>query len=272
MTRWVEITRLREAFLWALPAYVLAIGTEIALSIKRRDGRYGTRDTFANLGVAIGTTLAAATWGPVVFALNSLAFELTPLRVPVTWWSTLVVFVLSDLCYYASHRAGHRVGLLWAAHSTHHTSRKLNLTVGLRNPWTSGFHDWIFWWPLPLCGFDPVQLVEVQTISLIYQFFQHTEAVGDLGPLGLIFNTPSHHRVHHGTNPEYLDRNYGGVLIVWDRLFGTFAPERARPIYGALRPVDSANPFVVALSGWWRLAVDVVRAPRSALRTILGPP
>ena len=262
---------MREAFVWALPVYALVIAIELASTL-RHPGRYERRDTFANLGVSLGNTLAGLAWGPFVFALYWLGHLATPLRIPTETWTLVVLFVLSDFCYYASHRCGHRVSFFWATHQVHHTSRHLNFTVGLRNPWTSGLHDWVFWMPLPLLGFDPVALVKVQTIGLIFQFFLHTELVGSLGPIGWVFNTPSHHRVHHGTNPQYLDKNFGGVLIIWDRMFGTFEPERAKPIYGSIKPLDSSNPFVIATRGWRDLFISVARNRSGCWARLLGPP
>jgi sterol desaturase/sphingolipid hydroxylase (fatty acid hydroxylase superfamily) len=161
---------------------------------------------------------------------------------------------------------------LWASHENHHTSNSFNWSVALRQTWTP-FLAAPFWLPLPLLGFEPLMVLSVQTASLLYQAFQHTELVGRLGPLGLILNAPGHHRVHHGVEPECWDKNFGGVLIIWDRLFGSF--QVARPAaYGVAGERRSANPVAIAFQSWRMLIIDILRSrsPRHALGYLLRPP
>jgi sterol desaturase/sphingolipid hydroxylase (fatty acid hydroxylase superfamily) len=237
----------------AIPVLIVALAIEGAVSgLIRRDRHYDRDDTLTNLALAVGNTLVGKAWGPLAFAAYTLAARARLFDVPMrAAWAWALLFVGDDLCYYWSHRAAHRLPLLWASHQVHHSSRRFNLSVGARNSWTGGMLDWVFWMPLALLGFPPVAIVAMQGLSLSWQFLAHTAYGGRLGPLGLVLNTPSHHRVHHGRNPQYLDRNFGGTLIVWDRLFGTFREEREPVDFGAVvAPARPYNPFFIAFSGW----------------------
>ncbi len=152
------------------------------------------------------------------------------------------MFVLDDLAYYWMHRSSHVVALLWAGHVVHHSSEEFNLTVALRQSSLHGLFTWVFYLPIAMLGVPVTMWLVCHAVNLIYQFWIHTRAIDRLGPLEWVFNTPSHHRVHHGVNPEYQDRNFAGTFIIWDRLFGTFEPERAEPVYGITKPLASWNP------------------------------
>jgi sterol desaturase/sphingolipid hydroxylase (fatty acid hydroxylase superfamily) len=237
----------------AIPVLALALLAEWAASgVVLRDGRYDFKDTLTSLGLAIGNAVAGKAWGPLAFLCYTLGYRARLFTVPGhAVWAWALLFVADDFCYYWSHRAAHRIPLLWASHVVHHGSTRFNLGVAARNSWTGGLFDWLFWMPLALCGFSPVMLVTMQGFSLIWQFLIHSAYGGRLGPLGAALNTPSHHRVHHGRNPAYVDHNFGGTLIVWDRLFGTFAEEREPVDYGTREPLASPhNPFVIASAGW----------------------
>ncbi len=189
--------------------------------------------------------------------------------------SWAAVFTLVDLCYYFSHRYAHEVNLLWAGHVVHHSSEEYNLPVALRQSALHGLMSWVFYMPLALIGVPWRMFVASTALNLVYQFWIHTRAVGTLGRLTeLVMNTPSHHRVHHGVNPEYQDRNYAGVFIVWDRLFGTFEPEVAEPVYGITKPLRSWNPLWANVHVFVQIARDAWRAPRWAdkWRIVFGPP
>jgi sterol desaturase/sphingolipid hydroxylase (fatty acid hydroxylase superfamily) len=181
-----------------------------------------------------------------------------------------------DFSFYWHHRLSHSVRLLWAAHENHHSARTLNLAVALRQSWGEIFYKFLFWAWMPLVGFHPLMIFMMMSISLIYQYFQHTDLVGKLGPLEWIFNTPSHHRVHHATNIKYLDKNHAGIFIIWDRLFGTFQEEdeREKPTYGVRKDFHSYNPFVIASHEYIDLWRDVRRAKSvgEALGYLFGPP
>jgi hypothetical protein len=190
---------------------------------------------------------------------------------PFAW---LALVVALDLAYYAFHRASHRVGFLWAVHAVHHQSEEYNLSVALRQPWLQSIVAPIFYLPLAVLGFPPLLYLAGVTIDTLYQFWIHTRVFGRLGPVEWIMNTPSHHRVHHGIDPEYVDKNYGGIFIVWDRLFGTFQPEEREPVYGTVKPVFTWGPLAANLAGWTDLARMslATRSWRDRVRVWLAPP
>jgi sterol desaturase/sphingolipid hydroxylase (fatty acid hydroxylase superfamily) len=259
----------------AIPVFSGAMVLESLVSVARRDGRYGWKDTFANVAVGWGNVLVNLGWVLLTYALFSAIYRYAPHHLPThAIWAWSLLFVLEDLCYYGFHRVSHRSRLLWAAHVVHHSSNRYNLSTAVRQTWTHGLLGWVFWTPLAALGFHPFAIMTMQAFSLIYQFFLHTPYVGDLGPLGWVLNTPAHHRVHHGVNEEYLDKNYGGVLIVWDRLFGTFEPERAPVRYGITKPLVSYNPFVIALAEYGAIARDLVgaRGVMDRVGFLLGEP
>ncbi len=235
---------------------------------------YAGRDTAASLAMGIGNVLFSLVTKLGVFAILGWLYERRLFDLPNAWWVWGLLFFAEDFCYYWFHRTHHGVRLLWAAHVNHHSSTHYNLSTALRQSWTTPLTAPLFWLPLPLLGFHPVWVVTQQALSLLYQFWLHTEAVGSLGPLERVLNTPSHHRVHHGSNAEYLDKNHGGILIIWDKLFGTFVPERAAVTYGLTKNVESFHPVRVAFHEWRDLARDVRRArgPLEALRYAFGPP
>ncbi|MEY4583205.1 MAG: hypothetical protein RL701_7908, partial [Pseudomonadota bacterium] len=228
----------------AVPLFLLLILVEMYVDHRRGTQRYRLAATWSDL--ATGTVaqvcdlLLKAAFLPVYVWVyeHARVFELAPL--PWLHWAAALLGV--DLLYYFWHRAGHEVRALWSVHSVHHQSEDMNLAVALRQPALQAPSVVLFFLPLAVLGVSPVVLMLAYSCNLIYQFFVHTEAVRSLGVLEWVFNSPSHHRVHHGCNPQYLDKNYGGVLIVWDRLLGTFAPEREAPRYGVTTPLASYNP------------------------------
>jgi sterol desaturase/sphingolipid hydroxylase (fatty acid hydroxylase superfamily) len=193
---------------------------------------------------------------------------------PSRWGTWVFAIVAVDLLFYAEHRAAHRVRILWAAHQAHHNSRRFNLSTAVRQKWNPWW-ELLVWVPLPLLGLPPALLFTAFSINLIFQFFVHTERIDRMwAPIEFVFNTPSHHRVHHGSDPEYLDRNYGGVLILWDRLFGSFTEEARRPTYGLTVDVDSHNPFRLQYYYYGLIWRDVRSATRwrDRLGFVFGPP
>jgi sterol desaturase/sphingolipid hydroxylase (fatty acid hydroxylase superfamily) len=171
-----------------------------------------------------------------------------------------VLFILSDLHYYWFHRLAHGCRFVWASHIIHHSSQKFNLTVAIRLPFTNGIYRFLFWTPLCLIGFPPVMVMLMDTLVVYYTFFIHTETIGKLGWLEKFLNTPSHHRVHHSNNPEYIDKNFGGVFIFWDKLFGTFAEETNRPRYGITKPFPTHNPVTIICDEWVCMYRDLQKA------------
>ncbi len=262
---------------YVVPFFLVTMLIEWRLGAHRPSGAgYTAKDTAASLAMGLGNRGITFFTKGAVFAGYLFVWEhYRLLELPMSaWWAWALLFVAEDLCYYWFHRASHEVRLLWAAHVNHHSSTHYNLSTALRQSWTTPFTGPLFWLPLPLLGFHPIMVVVAQTVSLVYQYWIHTETLRTLGPLEWIFNTPSHHRVHHGRNPEYLDRNHGGILIVWDRLFGTFEPERAPVDYGLTTNVASYNPIVIAFHEWGAMLADVARARtwRGRLGYLLAKP
>ncbi len=252
---------LDNLILYFIPVFVLSIGAELLYARARQQALYETRDTFANLAMGIGNIVIAVPMKLFWIWLYTQVYQHRLFDLPMSaWWSWVLLFFGDELCYYWFHRAHHRVRLLWCTHSNHHSSERFNFAVALRQPWTESFSAYWFWLPLPLIGFHPLAVIAMQSISLIYQFFVHTEAVRSLGPLEVVINTPSHHRVHHGSNPRYIDKNYGGMLIIWDSLFGTFEPEVERVRYGLVHNLDTFNPVRIAFHEFAAMTRDVRRA------------
>jgi sterol desaturase/sphingolipid hydroxylase (fatty acid hydroxylase superfamily) len=188
---------------------------------------------------------------------------------PTTWWMWVLLFLGVDFSYYWFHRLSHEINFLWAAHVVHHQSEDYNLSVALRQSWFQQFFSWLFYIPLAWLGFHPFHLLTVAAFNTLYQFWIHTELIGRLGPLEWLFNTPSHHRVHHGSNPEYIDRNHGGTLIIWDRLFGTFEPEKTPVVYGITAPLRSFNPFTANIQ-YWQYLIQLSRDARNLKDKLLA--
>ncbi len=267
---------------WAIPGFILTVILEALWArFARRDERtrerlrgYALKDTFASLGMGLGNVSIAAVVKLGTVAIWLALYEHRLFTITPSWWSFALLFVAEDFCYYWFHRAHHEVRFFWAAHVNHHSSTHYNLSTALRQSWTTPFTGILFWLPLPLLGFSPWMILTQQAISLLYQYWLHTEAIRTMGPFEAVFNTPSHHRVHHGRNAEYLDRNHGGILIVWDRLFGTFEPERSTVDYGLVKNLESYNPVVIAFHEWTAIARDVSRATslREAFLYVFGAP
>jgi sterol desaturase/sphingolipid hydroxylase (fatty acid hydroxylase superfamily) len=196
--------------------------------------------------------------------------------VPFAWWAWILLLFIEDLVYYWFHRISHENRFFWASHVVHHSSQKYNLSTALRQTWSGGFLAFVFWLPLPLLGFHPVMILAQMSISLIYQYWIHTELIKKMPHwFELIFNTPSHHRVHHATNPQYLDRNHAGIFIFWDKWFGSFEPEVEKPTYGLVKNISSFNPLYVAFHEWIAMFKDVFTSKISfvnRLKYLIKPP
>ena len=272
-----------DVILWAIPAFILLIIFEFGVfhwrGKRAQEAGYAVKDSLASLSMGIGNRIAgligggALMYASLVFVHQFRLIE----TMPVTIWTVLICFIADDLAYYWFHRIAHERRWFWASHVVHHSSRHYNLTTALRQTWTGKFtFSFIFSLPLALIGFPPEMLLFVGSLNLIYQFWIHTELIDRLGPLEWIFNTPSHHRVHHATNPEYLDANYAGTLIIWDRLFGTFVPERREepPQYGIIKNLDTHNPILIAFHEWIAIGKDLLRARsfREVGGFLFGPP
>lgn len=263
--------------LYSIPAFIALVILEVLWARRHPEFKgYEPRDTAASLSLGLLNVGINAVTKLAMLALFTWLYEHRVVDVVAALgaWSWVVLFFAEDLCYYWFHRLHHEVRFLWAAHVNHHSSQHYNLSTALRQPLLTPFTGPWFWAPLPLLGFPPWMILTAQAISLIYQFWLHTEAIDRLGPLEWILNTPSHHRVHHGKNVEYLDKNHGGVLILWDRLFGTFAPERERVVYGLTKDIETFNPLRIGFHEVAAIARDVARAPtlRAKLGYLFAPP
>ncbi|MGA5648157.1 sterol desaturase family protein [Streptomyces seoulensis] len=266
------------AVVYAIPAFVLLVVVE-ALSYRflpDDDERgYELRDTVTSMSMGAGSQVIGLPWKAVTVVVFAAAFTVAPWHLaPSSPWTWLLLFFADDLAYYVFHRAHHRVRVLWASHVVHHSSLRFNLSTALRQSWTP-MTTLPFWLPLALLGVPPWMILLQQSVSLVYQFFLHTERVDRLWrPVEWVFNTPSHHRAHHGSNYVYLDRNYGGILIVWDRLFGSFEAEGERVVYGLTKNIETHNPLRVAFHEYaatWR-DVRAARTWRDRAGYLLGPP
>ena len=255
-----------EVLYYAIPFFVLLLVVEF-LSFRHLQEDHGLvgydlRDSRTSLTMGLGNVIINVGWKVVVVAVYAALYELTPLRLDAgDWWVWVLLFFADDLSYYWFHRVSHESRVFWASHVVHHSSEHYNLSTALRQTWVPMTY-FPFWLWLPLLGFAPWMVLLAQAWSLIYQFWIHTERIVKL-PRWVegVLNTPSHHRVHHGANEQYLDKNYAGILIVWDRLFGTYEPEGERVRYGLTTNIKTYNPVQVAFHEYVALWRDV-RAAR----------
>jgi sterol desaturase/sphingolipid hydroxylase (fatty acid hydroxylase superfamily) len=261
----------------AIPAFILLVLLEIGVARAKGLSAYELRDTAASLAMGLGNLVIGLAAGTLAYvALNWVhAFRL--FDIGYAWWSFALILFAEDLTYYGFHRLSHRSRVWWAAHVNHHSSQHYNLSTALRQTWTGGLFEWVLWLPLALVGFPPALIVFEKGVSLVYQFWIHTETVGRLPAwFEAVMNTPSHHRVHHATNPRYLDRNYAGIFIIWDRLFGSFAAEESSDPcrYGLVKNIGTFNPLRIALHEWVSILRDLTAAPgwRSYPMLLLGLP
>lgn len=237
------------------PLFFVCILLEWYLGDRRQklpvSARYHAKEVLCNFSLAAmhqGTDILA---GLLIAKLYLAVFGWKLFDIQMGPFTFVLLMVAQDFCYYWFHRASHRIRWMWAAHVVHHSSENMNFSTAFRQSLMYPFAGmWVFWLPLVILGFDPNWVVFVVLLNLGLQFFVHTQAVRKLGPLEWLFNTPSHHRVHHGRNPQYIDKNYAGILIIWDKLFGTFVPEDETVIYGITKPVNSFNPLKVTFSEW----------------------
>ncbi len=254
-----------EVLYYAIPFFILLLLVE-ALSFRyARDDHdellgYEPRDTRTSLTLGVGNVIINVGWKFVVLAAFAAVYELSPLRLdPGDWWVWVLLFFADDFSYYWFHRVSHESRFFWASHVVHHSSQRYNLSTALRQTWVPMTY-FPFWLWMPAVGFEPWMVLLAQAWSLIYQFWIHTERIRRLPrPLEAIFNTPSHHRVHHGANEIYLDRNYGGILIIWDRLFGTYRREGERVHYGLTKNINTFNPVKAAFHEYIAMWHDLKR-------------
>ncbi|HVV77900.1 MAG TPA: sterol desaturase family protein [Mycobacteriales bacterium] len=268
------MTTAQLVLLAAAPMFLLSIVVERYLIRGARRATYEVRDTWANIAAGAGSQMLGAPWALVEVAVLVALHRLAPVHLDRGWVAWAVAMVGVDIAYYAYHRLHHESRFLWAIHVAHHSSRRYNLSVALRQPWVV-VSTLPFLAPLALLGIAPELILTSFAINLLYQFLIHTELIRRMwSPIEFVFNTPSHHRVHHGSNQEYLDKNYGGILIIWDRMFGSFEPEVAPVTYGLTKNIETHNPFRIETHEWVAIYRDVRRAGsvRDALGYVLRHP
>jgi sterol desaturase/sphingolipid hydroxylase (fatty acid hydroxylase superfamily) len=261
-----------DYILLAIPVFFLLIGIELVLARVLERDSYRLNDSVGDLACGVLQQLGGVFLKTALFAgYAALYAGYRQLEIPMdAAWAWACCFVGHDFLYYWFHRFSHEVNAGWAAHVVHHQSEEYNLAVALRQGAFQPAVSWVFYLPLAVLGFPPAMFLAVSAFDTLYQFWIHTRLIGRLGPLEWVFNTPSHHRVHHARNPRYIDRNHGGTLIVWDRLFGTFAQERDEPVYGITKPLASFNPLWANLHYWaemWEVARRA-RRPLDRLRVL----
>lgn len=263
---------------FAIPVFMLLILAEVWWSRRALPANYEFRDTAASLVMGLGNFALGIAYGGIVYAATTWVYQYRIVSLPNAWWVFVVILLAEDCIYYWFHRLSHEHRLWWAAHVNHHSSQHLNLATALRQSWTGNLaFVWVLWLPLAFLGFPPGLIAFQKGISLVYQFWIHTESIRRLPRwVEFIFNTPSHHRVHHASNARYLDRNYAGILVIWDRMFGTFvAEEDEEPCrYGITANLGTFNPLRIAFHEWAAIARDVARARtwRDRMQYVFGPP
>ena len=263
-----------DVVLYAIPGFLAALFLEAFFARRRGVQISEGRDSAASLAMGVGSLFVGAAWAGVAYAVYTALHAHRVFEIGAGWGVFALALLADDFAYYWFHRTHHEVRLLWASHVTHHSSQRYNYATALRQTWTP-MTTLLFTAPLAWLGFDPLLLVTVHGVNLIYQFWIHTELI-ERCPAWFewVFNTPSHHRVHHGSNPRYLDRNYAGILILWDRLFGTFEPETEPVRFGLTKNLASYNPLQIAFHEWFAVLRDAWRAEswRTSAGHLFAPP
>ncbi len=259
--------------MYAVPVFFLLIGVELVVALWEQKKAYRLHDSINDLSCGITEQMVGLFLKGLLFAgyLGTYAYatrrginlvDVESYSPGGKWVAAILLFLGVDLAYYWFHRIAHEYNAPWAGHVVHHSSEDYNLAVALRQGTFQGVFSWVFYLPLALLAFPPAWFAAMSSFNTLYQFWIHTRLIGKLGPLELVLNTPSHHRVHHGRNPKYLDKNYAGTLIVWDRMFGTFQVEEEEPVYGLTKPLSSWNPLWANVHIWHDLFRDAWLAPR----------
>jgi len=262
---------------YAIPFFALTIVIEVILTVKVKIDDYNFKDAGTSILMGLGNVAIGLFTKGIVLSLFYLIYNFYHLfEITFNWWTWILLLFADDFCYYWFHRISHESRLFWASHVVHHSSTKYNLSTALRQTWSGSFYTFIFWIPLILIGFHPVMVLVQMSISLIYQFWIHTELINKMPKwFEAVFNTPSHHRVHHATNPQYLDRNHAGIFIIWDKLFGTFELEVEKPIYGLVTNIETYSPIKIAFIEWYTMLKDVYFSKTSfinKLNYLIKPP
>ena len=268
---------IRNILVDAIPAFIILIVLEIIYAIKTQRELYEVKDAATSISLGLGNLFIGLFTKGFILLIFIWIYEHRIFTIPYNiWWIWIVCLFADDFSYYLFHRTAHNVRWFWASHIVHHSSEKYNLAAALRQTWTGNFTGaFLFWSWMPFVGFHPIMIMFMQSISLIYQFWIHTESINKCPRwFEFFFNTPSHHRVHHGTDLLYLDKNHAGILIIWDRMFGSFQPEKHRPTYGLTKNVNTFNPIIVAFHEWVNIFSDLkkIKSPKHLFSYLFNAP
>ena len=264
-------------YIVALPIILLMIMVEVLVANAKNIAAYKKEDSLGTLGLLTGNIFVALSIKGLTLAFHVFLYEFRffdLVSLMPTWALWIITFILIDFIFYFYHRISHRSRFLWAIHMSHHSSEEMNFFVSFRQAWLGPISKIPFFMLLPLIGLDPTMIAVAGVISTLWGVIGHTQVINKLGPLEWVFNTPSHHRVHHGSNLQYIDKNYGNLLIIWDRFFGTFEPENEQVKYGMVKNVNTFNPFKITLMGWQEIILDMKnsKSSREAMTHFFGPP
>jgi len=266
-----------EVYAIGAPIVLAMIFLEILVSNFRNQNFYKRGDTLCTVGLLLGNIIVAFAIKGIVLAFHIYLYQFRVFdfvnEIPI-WALWIMTFISIDLVFYVYHRMSHRIRFLWAIHLSHHSSEEMNFAVSFRQAWFGPISKIPFFMVLPLLGFDPTIIAVAGVISTLWGIVGHTQVIGKLGPLEWIFNTPSHHRVHHGSNKQYIDKNYGNLLIIWDRMFGTFEPEQEEVKFGLVNNVNTFNPVKVTFMAWVSMINELKQknSLSEVIKVIFGPP
>lgn len=269
---------LSDPVIYAIPFFLIAIGTELYINWKEKLDLYEKKEALSSIGMGLGSLVIDILMKGLAFGTYTLIFNHYHIfNIGWHWWAWVLILFADDFTFYWHHRLSHEVRILWSAHVNHHSSQTLNLATALRQSWGEQLYKYIWWCWMPLLGFEPLMMLMMMSISLIYQYWVHTELIKRMPKwFEFILNTPSHHRVHHASNIRYLDQNHAGILIIWDRMFGTFVEEREdeKPVYGITKNINTYNLFKIASHELVDVMHDVKRATKFSdkFKYIFYPP
>lgn len=266
----MQIPEIPNLIHYAIPFFILTVIIEVILTVKVKLEDYEFKDAATSITMGLGNVFVGLLTKGIILGVFLFLYQYRLFTIPFAWWSWIILLFAEDFVYYWNHRIAHESRLFWASHVVHHSSTKYNLSTALRQTWSGSFYTFIFWAPLAIIGFHPLMILTQMSISLLYQYWIHTELIDKMPKwFEAVFNTPSHHRVHHATNPQYLDRNHAGIFIIWDKLFGTFEPEVEKPVYGLVTNINTYNPIKVAFIEWYNMFTDVFKSKTSIGKRLL---
>ena len=267
----MQVPEIPNLIHYAIPFFIITVIIEIIVDAREKTKLHETKDTITSITMGLGNVFLGLLSKGIVFGAFIYIYDHFRLfTIPFDWWAWVLILFAEDFSYYWFHRVSHENRFFWASHVVHHSSQHYNLSTALRQTWTGGFLSFVFWLWLPLLGFHPVMILAQMSVSLLYQYWIHTELIKKMPAwFEAIFNTPSHHRVHHAVNPQYLDRNHAGIFIIWDKLFGTYEPEVEKPVYGLTTNIGTFNPLYVAFHEWVNMFKDAFTSEASFGKRLL---